>query len=509
VDPQNQAALAQWQHSHQPFHWFVEFYGLIEKHGGFDVIIGNPPWKEYSQVKKEYTVHDYRTDGGGNLYGLCIERALNLRSGSGWVSFIVQLPLVSSSRMDGVRSFLKQESKSLFVIPFDDRPGKLFDGLQHCRSAIFISQAERQRNSCITFTTRYQRWPTEARPYLFSKLEYARLVGEEIYPGQFPKLASATEVSIFQKVKAMGDLTVAAFGTTQVSEHFIFYQEATQYWIKANVGLPYYAKNGVVGPPAHGRFLYFEDPKTARAVCAILNSSLFYTYFIAYGDCFHLSDNLATRFPLSSEILGNPTLQRLATKLMTVLQSNAEVKTIRTADGNEISYAESYGSKAKPILDEIDQMLAQHYGFTDEELDFIINYDVKYRMGRDAEDAEDDGEPGTDAADTPPPARAAGRNGRKGPAVKAAPARAARGAEDFGAARPTQMTLGPGPQQLGLDAAAPGPAWRVGDRVRHAAFGEGQVVAVERAGAAQTVTVQFAGKWRKQFLAQQAPLERV
>jgi hypothetical protein len=28
-------------------------------------------------------------------------------------------------------------------------------------------------------------------------------------------------------------------------------------------------------------------------------------------------------------------------------------------------------------------VLAHHYGFTDEELDFIINYDIKYRMGRD------------------------------------------------------------------------------------------------------------------------------
>jgi len=25
--------------------------------------------------------------------------------------------------------------------------------------------------------------------------------------------------------------------------------------------------------------------------------------------------------------------------------------------------------------------LAKHYGFTEEELDFIINYDIKYRMG--------------------------------------------------------------------------------------------------------------------------------
>jgi len=28
-------------------------------------------------------------------------------------------------------------------------------------------------------------------------------------------------------------------------------------------------------------------------------------------------------------------------------------------------------------------VLAQHYGFTDEELDIIINYDIKYRMGLD------------------------------------------------------------------------------------------------------------------------------
>jgi len=41
-------------------------------------------------------------------------------------------------------------------------------------------------------------------------------------------------------------------------------------------------------------------------------------------------------------------------------------------------------------------VLAVHYGFTEEELDFIPstklragNYDIKYRMGRDAETAED------------------------------------------------------------------------------------------------------------------------
>lgn len=48
---------------------------------------------------------------------------------------------------------------------------------------------------------------------------------------------------------------------------------------------------------------------------------------------------------------------------------------------------------AKPSLDEIDRVLAVHYGFAPEELDFIpsahlragINYEIKYRMGREAE----------------------------------------------------------------------------------------------------------------------------
>ena len=36
-----------------------------------------------------------------------------------------------------------------------------------------------------------------------------------------------------------------------------------------------------------------------------------------------------------------------------------------------------------------DQMvLARHYGFTAEELDFILNYDIKYRHGRDTGEEE-------------------------------------------------------------------------------------------------------------------------
>lgn len=39
--------------------------------------------------------------------------------------------------------------------------------------------------------------------------------------------------------------------------------------------------------------------------------------------------------------------------------------------------------KSNCIIYEIDTVFAKHDGFTDEELDFIIHYDSKYRMGKE------------------------------------------------------------------------------------------------------------------------------
>ena len=58
----------------------------------------------------------------------------------------------------------------------------------------------------------------------------------------------------------------------------------------------------------------------------------------------------------------------------------------KTAD--KVEYDEFYMKLAKPIIDESDKVLAKHYGFTEEELDFIINYDIKYRMGDELNDNE-------------------------------------------------------------------------------------------------------------------------
>ena len=57
--------------------------------------------------------------------------------------------------------------------------------------------------------------------------------------------------------------------------------------------------------------------------------------------------------------------------------------------GRNVIYDEYYPKLSKQYIDEIDKVLAKHYGFTEEELDFIINYDIKYRMGDELESSDE------------------------------------------------------------------------------------------------------------------------
>ncbi|HQE40485.1 MAG TPA: hypothetical protein PLC55_14420, partial [Zoogloea sp.] len=88
IDPNKANAFAAWRDSHQPFHWFAEFYGVMRE-GGFDVVIGNPPYVEYSKVRSTYSIHGYNTEDSGNLYAFTIERSGVLVDQDGNVGFEV------------------------------------------------------------------------------------------------------------------------------------------------------------------------------------------------------------------------------------------------------------------------------------------------------------------------------------------------------------------------------------------------------------------------------------
>jgi len=82
-------------------------------------------------------------------------------------------------------------------------------------------------------------------------------------------------------------------------------------------------------------------------------------------------------------------LLSLARQLMNDYKENSHAKAKKSSKTGNMEYQEFYPRLSKPIIDEIDRVLARHYGFTEEELDFIIHYDIKYRMGRDAGSEEE------------------------------------------------------------------------------------------------------------------------
>lgn len=84
---------------------------------------------------------------------------------------------------------------------------------------------------------------------------------------------------------------------------------------------------------------------------------------------------------LSRKLCRKPPRPRDTTKFAT--------KFFPTTTTGKVVYDEYYPKLSKPIIDQIDTLLAQHYGFTHEELDFIINYDIKYRMGKELNSEEE------------------------------------------------------------------------------------------------------------------------
>ena len=108
-----------------------------------------------------------------------------------------------------------------------------------------------------------------------------------------------------------------------------------------------------------------------------------FAFAVGYGDV------LRTPFQLTLTDDAAGCFSQLVGTLMDALKANSVRKTIRTKKG-EIIYQEFSPKPTKPILDEIDAALGAHLGFTAEELDFIINYDIKYRMGQESGDDEGD-----------------------------------------------------------------------------------------------------------------------
>ena len=368
----DEEAYAQWRTSHQPFHWFVEFYGIMHN-GGFDVIVGNPPFVEYSTIRKVYTIDGYVTERCGNLYAFTMERSLVLLRVRGRFSFVTPISLTAAQRMAPLQSLLFEQNSVMWLSNFALRPAALFPGVMQ-RISICITQ---KGANGVAFTTDYITWYAAERPTLFHRMRYLS-IGESRQSYSIPKVNDSVGHSVI--IKALSHQSPWASYKQFKGNHIIYYHNAGGYWVKTFTFPPYY--RSLKDPDKkHTTISELRMPslELAALYCAVLNSNLYYFFWKSSTDARHVYPSDIAIFPIRLDNFG-PMLSKLSIlvkDLMTAMRQNSQRIIYGKAEVDQYDVA-----PCKPIIDEIDCVLAEHYGFTDEELDFIINYDVKYRMGR-------------------------------------------------------------------------------------------------------------------------------
>ena len=232
VDPKKDSAYQNWRSSHKPFHWFIEFYGIL-KEGGFDVIIGNPPYVEYSKVKKDYTIKEYETEDCGNLYTFVMERSQSIQKVHSRLGLIVPISLTAAQRMKPLQRKLLNEADIIHLSNFALRPAALFPGVMQ-RLTICLM---RSGNIGSAYTTDYTTWYADERPELFHLLKYTSLNGI-VQEYSLPKVNTLVSRSALLKILDSGhDL----HSYRDFRGNFtVFYHNAGGYWIKTFNFRPYY-----------------------------------------------------------------------------------------------------------------------------------------------------------------------------------------------------------------------------------------------------------------------------
>jgi len=348
-----------------------DFIDATQTPGGeFDIVIGNPPYVRSTSDRQQLAALGYRTAGCGNLYAPVMERSLRLLARGGRLGMVVPISSVSGAEYRPLAEQLLPGAA--WVSTYSNRPAKLFDGVEQ-RLAIWLVSPDAPR---ATFASAYQHWRLEERDLLFERLQYAPAPCCNA-TGMPAKTGSSLANSIFAKLSAhrhtLGEL--AAGGNSHVWLH-----DAPTYWVRALTFEPNQGRKS--GRSGHYRRLATANAESAQILAAVLSSSTFYLFFKLTSNCRDLGRSEWSRFPINplpGEARGR--LSATGEALQQALRVSARIRT-RVYPSGPVEYEEYFPALAKSALDEIDRILAAHYGLTEPELEHILEYDLKYRMGR-------------------------------------------------------------------------------------------------------------------------------
>ena len=330
------ASPDEWRSSHQPFHWFVEFPSVWRR-GGFDVLIGNPPYINVKEVK-DYRLLGYETQSCPNLYAVCMERTSSLLKDKGWLSMVVMHSLCFSGNFAPIRKHLQTALGSIWVSSYSRASDSLFSGSAKVRNSIVVATPSVRRG---LFVTQCHRWFASSRANLMPGIEYVsppdNLLSNQAGPC-WPFATGPKVTSAFSKMKRVlgpvkglikkgGDFRV---GVKTTASNSIGVYDAPPPSLDPTTKQPV-----MIGDTT--KWLHFNTSREADLVFLSFLGRWAYLWWLMYGDEYHVTAILSHDFPCGVDgVLGLASQDKSVEKIVVRLEELA--KNLKSGMANSVEY---------------------------------------------------------------------------------------------------------------------------------------------------------------------------
>ncbi|MEW6180945.1 MAG: DNA methyltransferase [Chloroflexota bacterium] len=365
------------------FHWELEFPDVCLSRRGFTCITCNPPYdtfKENGFFKKEPAA------GCGNLFGHFITRAVALNQSCGSIGFIVPLSFACGSSYEIVRQKVYHNFRRLYASHYSIRPNTLFEDVSQ-RITIFIAHTKGSTSACQLYSSKLWRWKKEDQERVVREpnLVYVDQIGR----GIVPKVGAEVGIEIYRHINksplTLGELFTRSGSLTYTA----YYHNVAMYWIKAYNFKPYFKREKDLNPATSSgiREFHFKDQFDRDLFVLLVNSSLFYYWWITQSDEFHVLISEISEFGIHGYETfrqNQETVASLVKELMDDYQKNSAIKSTALG-GSTAYYQEFYPRKSRHIINRMDDFIAPIYGLTEEQNRFLKEYDLVWRTDEEKE----------------------------------------------------------------------------------------------------------------------------
>lgn len=275
-----------WIQASRPFHWFVEFHDVFER-GGFDVVIGNPPYIAKRKVT-DYDFSGFRTDDLPDIYAPCTERAAQITGPDGRLALIVPISASFGEDFAELRRVLESRFGTLWVSNFSRNPAALFSAGLGVRSTIVVGHRGDGQDRRI-YVTKTHRWYDAFRPALFETLCYTLLPSDIKRKHGWVRLPSADYGRIIQAADQKPG-TLAALDRPRTGTASVGFKQTALYWLAVFLDdPPAYERDGRVAVQTKIGRIATENKRTALLLLAVAASKFAFVWWYVTGDDFDVT----------------------------------------------------------------------------------------------------------------------------------------------------------------------------------------------------------------------------